>query len=316
MKKFTLIITTILIVSILLVGCGNKKDMNTNDNEKINIVATTTIIGDAVKIIGGDHINLEVLMGSGIDPHLYKASAGDVNKMQNADLIIYNGLHLEGKMGDIFENLQKGNVKTYAVAGIVDKSMLVESQEFEGSYDPHIWFDVGIWIDVVEGIRDQLIEVEPQNKDSYYTNADNYLKELKDLDSYVKSRAEELTEDKRVLITAHDAFNYFGKAYGFDVKGLQGLSTATEAGTSDVRELADFIADRKIPAIFIESSVPAKNMEALKNAVESRDFNVEIGGELFSDSLGDPDTEEGTYIGTVKHNVDTIVDALLKQGGV
>lgn len=313
MKNFRRIIIITMIISILLVGCGGDKvDTTKNNNGKINVVATTTIIGDAVKAIGGEKINLDVLMGPGIDPHLYKASAGDVNKMQNADIIFYNGLHLEGKMGDIFEQLEKLNKNSYAVADVIPKSRLVESEDFAGSYDPHIWFDVELWIDVVEGIKERFIEIDPENSDYYNKNGEDYLKESKELHEYVKSRAEELPEEKRVLITAHDAFNYFGRAYGFEVKGLQGLSTATEAGTSDVKDLADFIASRKIPAIFIESSVPPKNMEALKNAVKSRGFNVEIGGELFSDSLGDPGTEEGTYVGTVKHNIDTIVDALLR----
>ena len=311
MKKFSKITIMILILSTLLVGCGNNKE-NLNENGKINIVATTTIIGDAVKEIGGDKINLEVLMGPGIDPHLYKASAGDMNKMYNGDLIIYNGLHLEGKMSDVLEQMEKFSKNTYAAADILDSSKLIESEDFEGSYDPHIWFDVQLWIEIVKGIEEKIIELDPENQAYYRENAQNYLKKLEELHNYAKSRVEELPKEKRVLITAHDAFNYFGLAYGFEVKGLQGLSTATEAGTADVRNLAEFIADKEISAIFIESSVPAKNMEALKNAVDSRGFTVEIGGELFSDSLGNPGTEEGTYIGTVKHNIDTIVEGLLK----
>lgn len=311
MKKLSKITIMILILPILLVGCGNNKE-NLNESGKINIVATTTIIGDAVKEIGGDKINLEVLMGPGIDPHLYKASAGDMNKMYNGDLIIYNGLHLEGKMSDVLEQMEKFSKNTYAAADILDSSKLIESEDFEGSYDPHIWFDVQLWIEIVKGIEEKIIELDPENQAYYRENAQNYLKKLEELHNYAKSRVEELPKEKRVLITAHDAFNYFGLAYGFEVKGLQGLSTATEAGTADVRNLAEFIADKEISAIFIESSVPAKNMEALKNAVDSRGFTVEIGGELFSDSLGNPGTEEGTYIGTVKHNIDTIVEGLLK----
>lgn len=313
MKKFLTIAITILILSTLLVGCGNNRDnIQVKDNGKLNIVVTTTIIGDAVKAIGGDKVNLEVLMGPGIDPHLYKASAGDVNKMQKADLLIYNGLHLEGKLGDIFEQLQKTNKNTYAVADVIDSAKLIESEEFAGSYDPHIWFDVQLWIEAVEGIKNSLINIDSENQDYYNKNALDYLNELESLNDYIKSRVEELPENKKVIITAHDAFSYFGEAYGFEVKGLQGLSTVTEAGTADVRDLAEFIANREIAAIFIESSVPAKNMEALKNAVDSRGFTVEIGGELFSDSLGNPGTEEETYIGTVKHNINTIVDGLLK----
>ena len=313
MKNFSKITIMILILSILLVGCGNNKDKDkVNENGGLNIVTTTTIIGDAVEAIGGDKVNLEVLMGPGIDPHLYKASAGDMKKMQNADLIIYNGLHLEGKMSDVLEQMEKSSKNTYGAGDLVDRSKLIESEDFEGAYDPHIWFDVELWMGVVEGIGEKIIELDPENRDYYEENTEKYLKELEELHAYTKSRAGELSEEKRILITAHDAFNYFGLAYDFEVRGLQGLSTATEAGTADVRNLADFIADKEIPAIFIESSVPAKNMEALKNAVDSRGFTVEIGGELFSDSLGNPGTEEGTYVGTVKHNINTIVDGLLK----
>ena len=311
MKRFSKITIMILILSILLVGCGNNND-KVNENGGLNIVATTTIIGDAVRAIGGDKINLEILMGPGIDPHLYKASAGDMNKMQNADLIIYNGLHLEGKMSDVLEQMEKSSKNTYAAADVIDGSKLIESEDFEGAYDPHIWFDVELWMEVVKGIEEKIIEIDSDNQEYYNKNAKAYLKELDELHTYTKSRAGELSDEKRILITAHDAFNYFGLAYDFEVRGLQGLSTATEAGTSDVRNLADFIAEKEIAAIFIESSVPAKNMEALKNAVDSRGFTVEIGGELFSDSLGNPGTEEGNYVGTVKHNINTIVDGLLK----
>ncbi|WP_042680744.1 metal ABC transporter solute-binding protein, Zn/Mn family [Anaerosalibacter massiliensis] len=310
MKKWTMLVL-VIIISISLIGCGNNQNVK-RDSGKLNVVTTTTILADIVKNIGGDKLEVEALMGPGIDPHLYKASAGDVQKMINADFIIFNGLHLEGKMSDVFEKLNKSDVKTIAAADVLDNSKLIESEEFEGNYDPHIWFDVKLWMEIVDVIKDNLIELDSENKDIYISNSEKYKDELKKLDEYVISRAKELPDDKRILITAHDAFSYFGKAYGFQVKGLQGISTAAEAGTLDVKELADFISEKEIPAIFIESSVPTKNIEALQAAVKDRGFNVEIGGELFSDSLGDPGTEEGTYIGTVKFNIDTIVDALLK----
>ncbi|MBW4829039.1 MAG: zinc ABC transporter substrate-binding protein [Clostridiaceae bacterium] len=299
----------IIFTSIASYG-GDKKTQK--DPEKLNVVTTTTILEDAVRNIGGDNVEVESLMGPGIDPHLYKASAGDVEKMMNADLIIFNGIHLEGKMSDIFEKLGQIDVKTIAPGDIIDSSKLIQSFEFEGNYDPHIWFDVKLWTEVVDVIADSLIELDSENKDFYISNGEEYKKELEELDEYIKNRAKEIPDEQRVLITAHDAFNYFGNAYGFQVEGLQGISTVAEAGTLDVKELADFIAERKIPAIFVESSVPTKNIEALQAAVHNRGFNVEIGGELYSDSLGNPDTEEGTYIGTVKYNVDTIVDALIE----
>lgn len=299
----------IIFTSIASYG-GDKKTQK--DPEKLNVVTTTTILEDAVKNIGGDNVEVESLMGPGIDPHLYKASAGDVEKMMNADLIIFNGIHLEGKMSDIFEKLGQIDVKTIAPGDIIDSSKLIQSFEFEGNYDPHIWFDVKLWTEVVDIIADSLIELDSENKDFYISNGEEYKKQLEKLDKYIKNRAREIPDAQRVLITAHDAFSYFGNAYDFQVEGLQGISTVAEAGTLDVKELADFIAERKIPAIFVESSVPTKNIEALQAAVHNRGFNVEIGGELYSDSLGNPDTEEGTYIGTVKYNVDTIVDALIE----
>ena len=310
MKKWTILVL-VIVISISLIGCGNNQNVK-RDSGKLNVVTTTTILADIVKNIGGDKLEVEALMGPGIDPHLYKASAGDVQKMINADFIIFNGLHLEGKMSDVFEKLNKSDVKTIAAADVLDNSKLIESEEFEGNYDPHIWFDVKLWMEIVDVIKDNLIELDSENKDIYISNSEKYKDELKKLDEYVISRAKELPDDKRILITAHDAFSYFGRAYGLQVKGLQGISTAAEAGTLDVKELADFISEKEIPAIFIESSVPTKNIEALQAAVKDRGFNVEIGGELFSDSLGDPGTGEGTYIGTVKFNIDTIVDALLK----
>lgn len=311
MKRIiSMFISIILLISIT--GC-READNNVSSqtaSEKLKIVATTTMITDLVEIIGGDKVEVDGLMGSGIDPHLYKASAGDVNKMQNADVIFFNGIQLEGKLGDVLEDLEKSNIKTIAVSKDLDKSILIESKEFQGNFDPHIWFDVSIWSKVTETVKNTLIELDETNKVYYEANTEKYLLELEDLNKYVKEKISLLEKDKRILITAHDAFNYFGRAYDFKVKGLQGISTASEAGTSDVKSLAEFIVEKEIPAIFIESSIPKKNVEALKEAVDARDFNVEIGGELYSDSLGEKETEDETYIGTVKHNVDTIVNAL------
>jgi manganese/zinc/iron transport system substrate-binding protein len=308
MRKHILILFVLL--SMVITGCGNQEI--SKDDGKIHIVATTTMLADAVKIIGADQVQVEGLMGPGIDPHLYKASAGDVEKMNQAELVIYNGLHLEGKMGEIFENMEKQNKRILEIGKGLPKDQLIEAESSPGNYDPHIWFNVELWIKAVEEIEKTLSNFDKEHAALYKENTKNYVNELKELHEYVQKRVEEVPKEKRVLITAHDAFNYFGDRYGFQVKGLQGLSTATEAGTADVKNLADYIAENKIPAIFVESSVPVKNIKALQDAVAARDFKVEIGGELFSDSLGDPHSEEGTYIGTVKHNINTIVDALIK----
>jgi manganese/zinc/iron transport system substrate-binding protein len=248
-------------------------------------------------------------MGPGIDPHLYKASEGDVIRMQEADLVFYNGLHLEAKLGEVFERAQ-GRIRTVAVAEGIDESVLLAPPEFEGAYDPHVWFDVRLWMKAVERVRDTLVAVDPGSATYYQTNAEEYLRALAELDDYVRTEAGRVPAAQRVLVTAHDAFNYFGRAYGFEVSGLQGISTAAEAGTADVQALAELIAGRRIRAIFVESSVPPRTIEAVQAAVRARGFAVKIGGELFSDSLGSPGTPEGTYTGMVRHNIDTIVAAL------
>ncbi len=308
MKKILSFLLLVLLIGSLTVACKN--DNKVNDDGKYNIVATTTLAADLVKQIGGEYVNIEALMGPGVDPHLYKASAGDVNKMQNAHMVVYNGLHLEGKMGDIFENLRGGEKLIVAVANNIKEERFMNDEDDENMYDPHIWFDVSLWKEAAEEVMNGLKELDQENKDKYEENFQRYLKELDGLDRYIKEKIEEIPEEKRILITAHDAFQYFGKAYGFQVKGLQGISTDSQAATSDVRELADFIAKKQIKAIFVESSVPRKSIEALQEAVKAQGFNVEIGGELYSDSTGDGGTDAETYIGTFKANINTIVDSL------
>ena len=280
----------------------------------INIVATTGMITDIAQVVGGEHVKVRGLMGPGVDPHLYKASAGDVALLSGADLIFYNGLHLEGKMSEIFEQMKKRGIDTVAVTDSIDRSHLETPPQFEGNYDPHVWFDVTMWMKAVETVRDTLISTDPANAIEYRANTEAYLAELAELNEYVDSKANLLPEDKRVLITAHDAFSYFGRRYGFEVRGLQGISTVSEAGTQDVQNLAAFIVERRIPAIFVESSVPPKFIEAVQAAVEAKGFDVKVGGSLYSDAMGNPGTPDGTYIGMVRHNIDTIVGALLNGG--
>tara|TARA_B100000586_G_scaffold259644_1_gene225222 strand:+ start:203 stop:1081 length:879 start_codon:yes stop_codon:yes gene_type:complete len=277
----------------------------------IRVVTTIGMIADLAKNIGGEMVEVTSLMGTGVDPHLYKASAGDVTLISQADLILYNGLHLEAGMSGVLERLsdQKPN-QVLAVTKNIDRLKLTAPPEFAGAYDPHVWFDVTLWTNVAETIRSALVKLMPSAEAHFQTRAKKYILQLEDLHIYVKEKATQIEASKRVLVTAHDAFGYFGQAYGFEVRGLQGISTATEAGTADVRNLAQFIADRKIPAIFVESSVPRQSIEAVQAAVQARKFEVQIGGELFSDAMGNPDTKEGTYIGMVQHNIDTIFDGL------
>ncbi len=301
-----------LIVLLVGIGCDSKEQPDAPVAGKYRVVTTIGMITDIVENVGGDRVEVIGLMGPGVDPHLYKASAGDVQKLNSARLIFYNGLHLESKMADILAKMS-GNIKTVAVTDAVDRSLLLTPPEFEGQYDPHLWFDVKLWMNAVGRVRDALSEFDPDNTSAYQSNAQRYFVELAGLHAYVEAQANRVPTEQRVLVTAHDAFNYFGKAYGFEVRGLQGISTATEAGIADVQALATFIAERRIPAIFVESSVSPRSLEAVKAAVKSKGFNVEIGGELFSDAMGNEGTPEGTYIGMVRHNIDTIVKALIGE---
>lgn len=277
---------------------------------QIRAVATTGMISDIVQHVGGERVTVEALMGPGVDPHLYKASESDVTRLGEADIIFYNGLHLEAGLSGVLERMNDLGSPAVAVTSSIERSRLLAPEEFEGAYDPHIWFDVTLWMEAANYVRDTFIALDPGSTEVYAANAAAYLQELEALHTYVTEQAQSIPEEQRVLITAHDAFNYFGQAYGFEVRGLQGISTATEAGTADVRMLADFIVERQIPAIFIESSIPQRNIEAVQAAVRDRGFDVQIGGELFSDAMGDPDTLEGSYVGMVRHNIDTIVNAL------
>lgn len=310
MKKKSLFLISLLVLGLLVTSCESNGDKDLSDSGKYNVVTTTTLVGDLVKNIGQDHINVKSLMGLGVDPHMYNASAGDVSLMHEADMVIYNGLNLEGKMGEVFENLRNRDKLILAIGNEIDKAELLEWPEYPGNYDPHIWFDVENWKTAALGVTEVLKELDPENSEDFDRNLETHLAELDELIQYIEDRKEELPEEKRVLVTAHDAFNYFGNAYGFKVKGLQGINTSTEAATSDVRNLANYIVENEIKAIFIESSVPRKSIEALQEAVKAQGFNVEIGGELYSDSTGDVGTPAETYIGTFKENIDTIVDAL------
>ncbi len=300
-------IITILSVSLLLFSC--KKEIK-SDNQKLNVVTTTSMITDLVKNIGGDVIEVQGLMGSGVDPHLYKASEGDVSKLVNADVIFYNGLHLEGKLVEVFEKMEHQDIKTIAIGESLDKNTLIGSDYFASNYDPHIWFNVENWKLITNFVTKQLVTIDPKNAEVFKANSASYLAKLSKLEDRLQKTIATVAKEKRILVTAHDAFSYFGQAYEFNVVGLQGLSTATEAGVQDVQKLANFIIKKEIKAIFVESSVPKRTIEALQAAVKSKDHEVAIGGTLFSDALGTPGTTEGTYIGMFEYNVNTIVNAL------
>jgi manganese/zinc/iron transport system substrate-binding protein len=276
---------------------------------KVRVVTTVGMITDIVQQVGKERVDVTGLMGPGVDPHLYKATASDVKLLDSADIIFYGGLELEGRLTDVFVKMSRSR-PTVAVTDEVPEDKLREPTEFEGKYDPHIWFDVSLWQYAVKTVNTNLGELDPGSRDVYQQNADAYLKQLDDLHQYVKTQIATIPPASRVLITAHDAFGYFGQQYGIEVRGLQGTSTATEAGANDVQALADFIATRKIKAIFVETSVPESTIKAVQAAVKAKGHDVAIGGELYSDAMGAAGTPEGTYIGMVRHNVDTIVKAL------
>jgi manganese/zinc/iron transport system substrate-binding protein len=279
---------------------------------RLHVVTTIGMIRDMVENVGGPHVRVTGLMGPGVDPHLYKASEGDVRRLFRADVVFYGGIHLEAKMGEVLEEMG-GRTLVRAVSAAIPEDSLLAPPEFKGAHDPHVWFDVRMWRMAVDVVERTLAEADPAHAADFAANASRYRAELDSLDRYVRAQAARVPADRRVLITAHDAFNYFGRAYGFQVRGLQGISTAAEAGTADVQGLAEFIATRRIPAIFVESSIPRRTIEAVQEAVAARGYQVRIGGSLFSDAMGNPGTPEGTYVGMVRHNIDTIVGALLRE---
>ena len=285
-------------------------DGSSNPNDGLRIVATTGMIADTAARLVGDLGTVEGLMGPGVDPHLYKAGESDVRTLTEADLVLYNGLYLEGKMGDILVKMAR-NRPVVAVSETVPESALREPPELEGHYDPHLWFDVSLWIQTLDAMTEALIEIAPEHEATFRANADTTRQELEALDAWAQARIEELPPERRILITAHDAFGYFGDRYGMEVVGIQGISTLAEAGLQDVERVVDLVVERRVPALFVESSVPKRTIEAVQAACAARGHEVQIGGELFSDAMGAPGTPEGTYEGMVRHNVDTIVDGLL-----
>ncbi|MGG1600681.1 metal ABC transporter solute-binding protein, Zn/Mn family [Paenibacillus naphthalenovorans] len=313
MSSFKRFIMTLLFLglAIALAACGAPKETGGNAaaGGKIQVVSTTGMIHDLVKQVGGEHVEAQALMQPGVDPHLYKASQGDLRKLEQAELIFYNGLHLEGKMIDIFEQMAKSK-PTVPVTKNIAESELLASDDQGMEHDPHVWFNVRHWISATETIRDELVKLDAAHADSYKNNAEAYIIQLEELDQYVKTQIANIPEQQRVLVTAHDAFGYFGKAYGIQVRGLQGMNTASEYGSKDVSELRDYLVANKIKAIFVESSVPKKSIEAVIEGAKRQGHDIRIGGELFSDAMGEEGTPEGTYLGMVRHNVDTIVKAL------
>ncbi len=297
-----------IVLFVLLVFFGACREVE--EKTKTQIVCTTGMLADLTQNLceGLDSVEVLTLMGPGTDPHLYKASQADVMALSRGDLIIYNGLHLEGKMQDLFSKLSPERV--YAAAGLISKTDLIYASEFEDEPDPHVWFDLTLWSTVTEGIEERLGQLLPDQKDIIRNNAHKYLRELKSADSIALITISQIPENQRVLITAHDAFKYYGRRYGIEVRGLQGISTTAELGIRDISELANYIYEKDIPTIFVESSVSPRAIEAVQERVKSKGKEVKLGGTLYSDALGSKESEAGTFMGMFLENTKTIVEGL------
>jgi manganese/zinc/iron transport system substrate-binding protein len=277
--------------------------------ERLDVVATTGMIADTARAIGGELVDLRALMGPGVDPHAFRQTRTDIVALAQADLVLWNGLFLEAQMEDLLLELDEtGHV--VAVAENLPEERLLAHEDYEGRYDPHVWMDPTLWADVTITIRDALIEARPAGAEVFTANAETFLAQLEQLEAYSRDVLSTVPESARVLLSAHDAFGYFGAAYGFEVIGIQGLSTASETGLQRIAELVDLLVEREIGAVFVETSVSDRNIRALIEGAAAQGHDVIIGGELFSDAMGEEGTYEGTYIGMIDSNVTTIARAL------
>ena len=292
---------------LLCIGCSPAEE--TSERSKPYVVATTGMLYDVVINVAGDLMTVDAIMGPGVDPHLYKATQGDLTKLNQADLIIYNGILLEGKMSEILKKLGRKKPSIAAAESIPD-SLLLLSTDYEDSFDPHVWFDIDRWKFVVGKVSSSLAVLDTTNAEVYGKRAEMYISKLDALDAYVHQRVSEIPSEQRILVTAHDAFGYFGQAYGIQVEAIQGISTVSDFGLRDIANLTDLIIENGIKAIFVETSVSEKSIQALITGCREKGHDVTIGGYLYSDAMDEFGSEKGTYIGMFTHNVNTIVEAL------
>lgn len=301
------------VLVLLITACTSTADSGAAGqlaDRAVHVTTTTNFITDTVQQIGGDRVEVTGLMGPGVDPHLYSARAGDVRSLREADVIFYGGLELEGRMADLLDDLAERQT-TVAVTQDLPRGQLLDAgADADEQYDPHVWFDVSLWMQVSRTVAETLAETDPTHASTYEANLEAYLAELAELDRYVTERMAAVPEERRVLITSHDAFVYFGRRYAVEVDAIQGISTVAEATAADVERLAALVVDRGVPAVFVESTVPRQTIEALLAAAAQRGSAVRVGGELFTDAAGQPGTSEGTYVGMLRANADTIADGL------
>ncbi len=305
------LIAALALLALAAAGCAPPEPVSSQG--RLTVVTTIGMIRDVVENVGGPHVRVTGLMGPGVDPHLYKASEGDVRRLFRADVVFYGGLHLEARMGEVLEEMG-ARTRVVAVTDGIPRGRLLSPAEFQGAYDPHVWFDVSMWAMTIDTIASTLAAADPAHAADFRRNAAAYHARLDSLHAYVRAQAERVPRERRVLVTAHDAFNYFGRAYGFQVRGLQGISTETEAGIREISQAVEFIVKNKIPAVFVETSVSPKTIERVIADCRGRGWDVKLGGELFSDAMGSPGQHPPyaveTYEGMVRYNVDTVVNAL------
>lgn len=294
---------------LIFVGCqvDTNKVGNGSSEGKIQVVTTIAQIAEPIEMIGGEYVEVKSLMGPGVDPHLYKATQGDINTLQNADIIFFNGLHLEGNMGEIFEQLKESK-KILAVGETIDQNRLLKDEQ--GAIDPHIWFDLDIWKDALNSATEVLKEYSPNHAEYFEENKQLYFQKMDELKEEATKKLLSIPKQQRILVTAHDAFGYFGRMFDIDVVGLQGLSTEDEVSLSDIQATIELLIEKQVPAVFVESSINPKTIQAVIEGASQRGLEVQLGGELFSDAMGEAGTEEGTYLGMYRHNVNTIYEAL------
>lgn len=276
---------------------------------KLNIVATTGMIADLVRQIGGDRVAVQGLMGAGVDPHAYRQTRSDIVAMTRADAVMWHGLYLEAQMEDVLADLGRKR-PVIAVAESVDKDLLLSHEDYAGRYDPHIWMDPNLWARCVPAVVNALSDLAPDARGTFEANAEIFVNEARALGDYADDLLAQVPAEKRVLLTAHDAFGYFGAAHAFEVIGIQGISTESEAGLNRISALVDMLVDRRLPAVFVETSVSDRNIRALVEGAAAQGHEVRIGGSLFSDAMGPEGTYEGTWFGMIDHNVTTIARAL------
>lgn len=317
MRKFTINTTlrmmsiVMIAMSLMLAACSSNRPKESTSNDKIRIVTTIGQIAEPISVIGAEHVEVLSLMGPGVDPHLYNATQGDIQKLQSGDIVLYSGLHLEGKMGEVFEQIGKSK-PVLGIAESIPEDRLLHNKG--GAIDPHVWFDIVLWKHALNAAVEEMKQFAPDYADYFETNKQAYFEQLDTLQAESKQKLSEIEKDKRVIVTAHDAFGYFGRSNEMQVVGLQGISTAAEIGISNINDTIGQLLEYNIPAVFIESSINPASINAVIEGAGSKGLKVKLGGELFSDAMGKEGTEEGTYLGMYKHNVDTIYKALTGKG--